>query len=183
LWPQYEGGGRDARGSAPSLCSPPPIPHTNVTAFPPVNRPCLHGTTATPLELCLDLGVGYQAHGSREESITTPEGGDRPPDSADSPATSSIELIASSSVSGGRLWLQKRLFVCVRQTGCTLPCSSQCRVPSPLNAPPAPPPSMCLPPPRVPFTCLSPSRSLLTCLPLPLFFPPLQTGHNSLQYN
>jgi hypothetical protein len=26
LWPQYEGGGRDARGSAPSLCSPPPNP-------------------------------------------------------------------------------------------------------------------------------------------------------------
>jgi len=27
----------------------------------------------------------------------------------------SIELIASSSVSGGRLWLQKRVYVCARQ--------------------------------------------------------------------
>jgi hypothetical protein len=29
--------------------------------------------------------------------------------------THSIELIASSSVSGGRLWLQKRVYVCARQ--------------------------------------------------------------------
>jgi hypothetical protein len=111
----------------------------------------LSARTAAPLELCLNLGVGYQAHGSPEESTMTPEGGDRPPDSADSPSTSrkvgslihdqdsgiypmqwedlsafhtwrreeelahSIELIASSSVSGGRLWLQKRIYVCARQ--------------------------------------------------------------------
>ena len=44
------------------------------------------------------------------------------------------------------------------------------------------PPSPHLPRlPRFPCTCLIPSRSLLTCLPL--FFPPLQTGHNSLQNN
>ena len=99
-----------------------------------------------PLELCLDLGIGYQA---REAPA---EGGDsHPPDSASIPATSrkvgsfiydqehciyplqwedmssfhawrreeelahSIELIASSTVSGGPLWLQKRIYVCARQ--------------------------------------------------------------------
>jgi hypothetical protein len=40
-------------------------------------------------------------------------------------------------------------------------------------------PSMHLTPPCVPFMCLPPS--LLMCLLL--FFTPLQTGHNSLQYN
>ena len=131
--------------------NPPTVLRTMLPRFrlsiAPVD-PDLSAWTAAPLELCLDLGVGYQAHGSREESTMTPE---RPPDSADSPATSrkvgsfihdqesgiypiqwedlsafhiwrreeelahSIELIASSSVSGGRLWLQKRIYVCARQ--------------------------------------------------------------------
>src|SRR5580658_2528651 len=99
---------------------------------------------SAPLQLCLDLGIGNQAHGSREESTSERENG-CPPDSADVPATSqkvgsfindqergiyplqwedlasfhtwrreeerahAIELIASSTVSGGRLWLQKRV--------------------------------------------------------------------------
>ena len=107
-----------------------------------------------PLQLCLDLGIGRQAHGSREapaELGDTELGDTHPPDSADIPAAShkvgsfindkergiypmqwddlssfhtwrreeelahSIELIASSTVSGGRLWLQKRVYVCARQ--------------------------------------------------------------------
>ncbi|KAI0261915.1 hypothetical protein BGY98DRAFT_929289 [Russula aff. rugulosa BPL654] len=105
---------------------------------------------SAPLQLCLDLGIGNQAHGSREESTSERENG-CPPDSADVPATSqkvgsfindqergiyplqwedlasfhtwrreeerahAIELIASSTVSGGHLWLQKRVYVCARQ--------------------------------------------------------------------
>jgi hypothetical protein len=102
-----------------------------------------------PLQLCLDLGIGCQASGSREAPAE--HGDTHPPDSADTPATSrkvssfiydkergiyplqwedlssfhawrreeelahSVELIAFSTVSEGRLWLQKRIFVCARQ--------------------------------------------------------------------
>src|SRR6266849_2776444 len=154
---QFQGGGR-VRGGMRPHCVSLPIPHPIPSLPTMLPRFCLSiapadtdRSTAAPLELCLDLGIGYQGHGSREESTTTPECRDHPPDSADTPATSrkvgsllhdqeseiypmqwedlsafhawrqeeelahSIELIASSSVSGGRLWLQKRVYVCACQ--------------------------------------------------------------------
>ena len=44
-------------------------------------------STATPLKLCLDLGVEYQAHRSQEELIIIFKHKDRPPGSTDAPAT------------------------------------------------------------------------------------------------
>ena len=103
-----------------------------------------------PLQLCLDLGIGNQAHGFRSESVPANEDG-HPLDSTDIPVTScdvgsfiynqenciyplewkdlssfhtwcreeehahSIELIASSTVSGVWLWLQKHIYICTCQ--------------------------------------------------------------------
>jgi hypothetical protein len=126
------------------------LPHfrLSIPSAPVAGATELSAQTA-PLELCLDLGIGNQARGSRE--ALAEHGDSHPPDSADIPATSckvgsfihdqehgiyplqwedlssfhawrreeelshSIELIASSTVSGGRLWLQKRVYVCARQ--------------------------------------------------------------------
>src|SRR5713101_421910 len=91
---QFQEGGRARGGTRPHCVSPPilhPIPSL------PTMLPCFclsiapadtDRSTATPLKLCLDLGVGYQRHGSQEESTTTPECRDHLPDSADTPATS-----------------------------------------------------------------------------------------------
>jgi hypothetical protein len=149
----------NARGNASSMSFPPPpmpslpvngiLPRFRLSIAPAAPATDVSARTA-PLQLCLDLGVGHQAHGSREESTSGRED-THPPDSADTPAASrkvgslnhdqesgiyplhwedlasfhawrreeelihSIELIASSSVSGGRLWLQKRVYVCARQ--------------------------------------------------------------------
>jgi hypothetical protein len=100
--------------------------------------------TAPPLEMCLDLGIGCQARGSQEGDTHPPDSADTPATSRrvgsfthdqesriytlqwedlsafhawrrEEELTHSIELIASSTVSGGRLWLQKRVYVCARQ--------------------------------------------------------------------
>ena len=99
---------------------------------------------APPLEMCLDLGIGCQARGSQEGDTDPPDSADTPATSRrvgsfthdqesriytlqwkdlsafhvwrrEEELTHSIELIASSTVSGGRLWLQKRVYVCARQ--------------------------------------------------------------------
>jgi hypothetical protein len=98
-----------------------------------------------PLELCLDLGIGCQARDAPEGGDSHPldsanipatsrkvgsfihdqEHGIYPLQWEDMSSfhawrreeelTHSIELIASSTVSGGPLWLQKRIYVCARQ--------------------------------------------------------------------
>jgi hypothetical protein len=144
-------------GTCPQLCFPPPMPSLPTKNTGMLLRFCLSITPApvavaaelsiqtAPLQLCLDLGIGCQASGSREAPAE--HGDTHPPDSADTPATSrkvssfiydkkrgiyplqwedlssfhawrreeelahSVELIAFSTVSEGRLWLQKRIFV------------------------------------------------------------------------
>ncbi|KAI0270959.1 hypothetical protein BGY98DRAFT_1128840 [Russula aff. rugulosa BPL654] len=64
LWPQREGG-RTRGGNASSLVFPSPMPSPLPTELPHFRL----SITPAPLQLCLDLGIGNQAHGSREESI------------------------------------------------------------------------------------------------------------------
>jgi len=86
-----EGG---VQGEMRPYCVSSPIPHPILSL--PTMLPCfrlsitpanIDRSTATPFKLCLDLGVGYQGHGSWEESTMTPEHRDHPPDSADTPVT------------------------------------------------------------------------------------------------
>ena len=124
------------------------LPHFHLSIAPAPVAAELPAPTAPPLKMCLNLGIGCQAHGSEEASESEDT---HPLDSADMPTTShrvgsfthnwenkiyslqwenlsffhmwhreeelahSIELIASSTVSGGRLWLQKCVYVCTCQ--------------------------------------------------------------------
>ena len=63
LWPQCEGG-RTRGGNASSLVFPSLMPFPLPTELPHF---CLSIVPA-PLQLCLDLGIGNQAHRSQEES-------------------------------------------------------------------------------------------------------------------
>jgi hypothetical protein len=57
----------------------------------------------------------------------------------------SVELIASSTVSGGHLWLQKRIFVYARQLSSGPAPPPPPNVPSPARPPHVPPPSVFFP--------------------------------------
>jgi len=109
----------------------------------PVATEELPARTESPIQLCLDLGIRNQGHASREDSapanppdsaatsravssfLSDQESGIYPLEWEDLSAfhtwrreeelAHSIELIASSSVSGGRSYLQKRVYVCTRQ--------------------------------------------------------------------
>ena len=95
MWPQCEGRGT-RRGDVFLLCFPP-IPHSPLPASPLMMLPCFCLSVApapvamepaiTPLQLCLDLGIGNQARGFRSRSVPANEDG-HPPDSTDIPATS-----------------------------------------------------------------------------------------------
>ena len=124
------------------------LPHFCLSITPAPVATELPTPTAPPLEMCLDLGIGCQVHGSEEASESRDT---HPLDSTDTPTTScrvgsfthdqknkiyllqwedlssfhvwcqeeelahSIELIVSSTVSEGCLWLQKHVYVCARQ--------------------------------------------------------------------